>query len=157
MAEFRWKKFYARLLFLNPGDRLMQTICSSVQEMRALGAACAKKSSRTSVFGLVGDLGTGKTEYVRGFTDALTPTDIVRSPTFTLVNTYQTSVFPIHHFDFYRIKKPSELFDIGFEEYLDNGICLIEWADLFPQVLPPEIQYLRFAFVNESTRQVDML
>src|SRR5271169_5224280 len=107
---------------------------SSLQETRDFGASTARNALGGEVYGLVGELGTGKTEFVRGFVAKLNPDAVVRSPSFTLVNIYETSCFPVYHFDFYRLKSAAELPEIGFQEYIrSDGVCLIEWADMFKE------------------------
>ncbi len=86
---------------------------------------------------LYGDLGVGKTAFVRGFIQKLSPGVIVRSPTFALVHEYRASRMPIFHFDMYRIDSEDDLESIGFYEYLERGgICLIEWSEKIPYALP---------------------
>jgi tRNA threonylcarbamoyladenosine biosynthesis protein TsaE len=135
----------------------MRIVSNSVEETRAAGADLARKAGPGDVLALVGALGTGKTEFVRGFVASLAPGAVVRSPTFSLVNSYATPVFAIHHFDFYRIVKISELTEIGFEEYLwGGGVCLIEWADMFPQALPPHSRMIRFSDGEHGGRVIDI-
>ena len=123
----------------------MRIRSSSVDETRAAAARLAAEACAGDAFGLVGDLGAGKTEFVRGFVAALSRDASVRSPTFTLINTYQTPSFPIHHFDFYRLTDPDELREVGFYEYVGgDGVCLIEWADMFSEVLPQNVRMIRF-------------
>lgn len=88
------------------------------------------------VISLIGNLGAGKTFFIKALLEQF-GIENANSPTFALVNEY-VGKKKFYHFDFYRINKESELIDIGLEDYLqdDDAICLIEWADLFPQVLP---------------------
>jgi len=106
------------------------------------------------VYGLIGSLGSGKTEFVRGFIAALAPDAHVCSPSFTLVNTYRTDSFPVHHFDFYRLNTADELIEIGYEEYISNdeAVVFIEWADMFPEVLPESVRYIRFTEDEKHVR-----
>ncbi len=123
----------------------MKIRSTSVEQTRTAGARLAAQARPGDIYGLAGELGAGKTEFVRGFVAALAPDAAVRSPTFTLINTYETPSFPIHHFDFYRLKSPDELREIGFHEYLaGDGVCLIEWADMFADVLPGNARMVRF-------------
>ncbi len=88
---------------------------------------------------LSGDLGTGKTAFTNGIAKELGIDSYITSPTFTLVNEYQGK-YPLYHFDVYRIADPEEMFDIGFEEYLNGeGITIIEWGELIWPVLPADI------------------
>jgi tRNA threonylcarbamoyladenosine biosynthesis protein TsaE len=123
---------------------------------RQAGARLAAEAQPGDVFGLEGELGAGKTELVRGFVSSLNPAAPVRSPSFALVYTYETQKFPIHHFDFYRLNDPDELIEIGFDEYLrGDAVCLIEWADLFPEFLPPDARRIRFFEQPDGTRAID--
>lgn len=135
--------------------RTMVTTTSSVDETRVLGRQVAAVAQSGDVYALEGDLGTGKTEFVRGFAGALDGNIIVRSPSFAIVNTYRTPCFPVYHFDFYRLSDSSELLEIGFDEYLDDeGVCLIEWATMFPDVLPENTRYIRFVDMSSHQREI---
>ncbi|KMQ51564.1 TsaE protein, required for threonylcarbamoyladenosine t(6)A37 formation in tRNA [Chitinispirillum alkaliphilum] len=127
----------------------------SAEETRKLGAALARKAAPGNVFALVGDLGCGKTEFVRGFVHELFPEAVVRSPTFSIVNSYGPSSFPLYHFDFYRLCDFSELDQIGFEEYVaSEGVCLIEWADMFSDCLPPGTIIIEFLQTDLDKRTI---
>jgi tRNA threonylcarbamoyladenosine biosynthesis protein TsaE len=129
----------------------------SVKETRELGASLGRKARPGDVYALEGDLGTGKTEFVRGFTDALGGKAAVRSPSFSIVNVYSTSVMPVYHFDFYRLHNQSELSEIGYYEYLTgDGVCLIEWGTMFPDVLPECTRMIRFFDEGEQDRRIEM-
>lgn len=92
---------------------------------------------------LEGDLGTGKTHFTKGFCKGAGVNENVNSPTFTIVNEYAGNM-PIFHFDAYRIDDPSELNEIGFDEYIyGEGACIIEWADLIKEVLPKELLWIK--------------
>ncbi len=135
----------------------MKIKTSSPEETRELGAKLAKQTTEGMVYGLVGSLGSGKTEFVRGFVAALSSDVVVRSPSFSLVNTYNTDVLTIHHFDFYRLVNMHELFEIGFSEYVtDNAVCLIEWADMFTEILPENTRYIRFFDKTETDRIIEV-
>ena len=87
---------------------------------------------------LQGDLGAGKTEFVKGLAEGLKVTERVTSPTFTLMNLYQGTM-PVYHFDLYRLDDSEELINIGFEEFIGgDGVAVIEWPDLFPTEMPDE-------------------
>ncbi len=129
----------------------------SVEATRAEGARVAAVAVPGDIYALVGELGAGKTEFVRGFVAALAPEASVRSPSFTIVNVYETPRFPVYHFDFYRLSDPSELHEIGFAEYLaGGGVCLIEWADLVAGELPEEgVRVVRFTDPGEGIRVIE--
>lgn len=113
-------------------------ITNSEMETINAGEAFSKKISSGVVVALFGDLGTGKTRFIKGVCKGLGVREHVASPTFTIVNEYQGTKIKIFHFDFYRMKTSLELQEIGFDEYIyDDGVCLIEWADRVREFLPP--------------------
>jgi tRNA threonylcarbamoyladenosine biosynthesis protein TsaE len=90
------------------------------------------------VVAMFGDLGSGKTRFVKGVCAGVGVRVPVTSPTFTIVNEYYGGRVPIYHFDFYRLRTAAELDEIGFDEYVaGNGVCLVEWADIVQEKLPP--------------------
>src|SRR5690606_367478 len=102
-----------------------------------LGAELALASHPGEIIFLQGPLGAGKTTLVRGFFRALGYQGTIKSPTYTLVESYLINNQPYFHFDLYRLAHPHELFDIGFEDYLQiNSICLIEWPEKAKEILP---------------------
>jgi tRNA threonylcarbamoyladenosine biosynthesis protein TsaE len=107
------------------------------------------------IIALCGQLGAGKTHVVKGLLAGLGSTEDVTSPTFSLVHEYQHARLPVFHFDFYRMKHEAELLNIGWDEYLDEpGIIVVEWADLFPALLPPHAQWFRLEALPEGGRRV---
>ena len=113
----------------------------SPEETEAVGAAVAHllETDRMApaFIAMYGDLGVGKTAFVRGLASVLAPGRAVRSPTFALVNEYRVSgKRPLFHFDMYRIESEDDLFSIGFEDYPDAGICVAEWCENIPFALP---------------------
>lgn len=116
----------------------------------ALGQKLGKLAESYDVFCLNGDLGAGKTLLSRGLATAMgVDPNAVNSPTFAIMNIYQGREIEIRHFDLYRLNRPEELEDIGFDEYAGGkGVTLIEWADLFPEQLPEE--YLKITLLHEK-------
>ena len=103
---------------------------------------------------LYGDLGVGKTAFIRGFTSAIVPTAKVKSPTFALVNEYKGKPLSVFHFDMYRITDEDELWSIGFYDYLDRkGICLVEWSENIPFALPDK--YLKVEIIKDDLASPD--
>ena len=118
----------------------------TAEETEALGKALAEKmvadGSLPPFVALYGDLGVGKTAFVRGFTSLISPEALVRSPTFALVNEYRAKPRSVFHFDMYRITDEDDLFSIGYYDYLNrSGICLTEWSENIPYAIPE--QYIR--------------
>ena len=92
------------------------------------------------VYTLVGDLGVGKTVFTQGVAEGLGITEPVNSPTFTIIQEYESGRMPFYHFDVYRIGDIEEMEEIGYDDYFyGNGICLIEWANLIEEILPEQI------------------
>ena len=91
------------------------------------------------VFAFYGSMGAGKTTFVKAICEELGVEDVITSPTFAIVNEYTSNDGPIYHFDFYRIKKLEEVYDMGFEDYFYSGaLCFIEWPELIEEVLPED-------------------
>ncbi len=114
---------------------------SGVSETESCGARLAEEMGKDPTLppfvALYGDLGVGKTAFVRGFASVIAPGALVRSPTFALVNEYRGKERDLFHFDMYRIESEDDLYSIGFYDYLDRrGICLVEWSENIPYALP---------------------
>ena len=108
----------------------MQITTHSADETQALGQRLAKRLLPGDVIAYFGDLGAGKTALTRGIAKGLGVTDLVTSPTYTIVNEYLTGRIPLFHFDMYRLGSSDELFDIGWEDYLARGgVCAVEWSE----------------------------
>ena len=106
-----------------------------------------------SVICLIGDLGAGKTTMTQSLAKALEVEDYITSPTFTIVNEYEGRM-PLYHFDVYRIGSSEEMYDIGFDEYIDGeGVCIIEWANLIEDILPDEYLYIEMNY-KETGREM---
>lgn len=110
-------------------NHAVERCAATVADMEALGAALAPGLRPGLVLFFHGDLGAGKTTFVRGILRGLGYTGAVKSPTFTLVEPYSFAVFGLNHFDLYRLNDPEELEFLGLRDYLEgNSVCLIEWA-----------------------------
>jgi tRNA threonylcarbamoyl adenosine modification protein YjeE len=118
----------------------------------ALAARIAPLLAPGDAVALWGELGAGKTTLAREILRALGVTDDVPSPTFTLVQHYQTPRLAVAHFDFYRLRHPRELDELGFREALDDGAVLVEWPQRAPDYLPDETLHLRLALDDEARR-----
>jgi tRNA threonylcarbamoyladenosine biosynthesis protein TsaE len=105
-----------------------------------IGKYIASKIKPGDIVCLDGDLGVGKTVFTKGFAIGLEIEDCITSPTFTIVQEYEEGRIPLYHFDVYRIADPEEMFEIGFEEYINgNGVCLIEWATMIEDILQGDL------------------
>ena len=93
---------------------------------------------------LTGELGSGKTKFVEGFLSYFNLENEISSPTFTIVNEYKSNNINIYHFDVYRLENSDEFYEIGGDEYFENGICLIEWGEQILETLPPNYIHITF-------------
>ena len=108
----------------------MEFITTSPAETEAVGEALGKAVRPGTVIAYQGDLGAGKTAFTRGLARGLGAKESVTSPTYTIVNEYLTGRLPLFHFDMYRLASSEDLFDIGWEDYLDRGgVCAVEWSE----------------------------
>lgn len=109
------------------------------EETFSIGEQLGREAAAGRVYTLIGDLGTGKTVFTQGVAAGLGISGPVNSPTFTIMQVYEEGRLPFYHFDVYRIGDAEEMEEIGYEEYFyGEGVCLIEWADLIPELLPPD-------------------
>ncbi len=113
-----------------------------------------KKSGEKVFLALYGDLGAGKTVFVRGLSSVLSPNSRVKSPTFTLVNEYRKGDIPLFHFDLYRIEDERELDGFGFEEYIENGSCITEWSEHLTTMMPTDAVKIRIEKLDETDRRI---
>ncbi|MCK5241961.1 tRNA (adenosine(37)-N6)-threonylcarbamoyltransferase complex ATPase subunit type 1 TsaE [bacterium] len=127
---------------------------SSAQETEILGENLAHDFEPGDVIALYGDLGAGKTCWVRGVAKALAAREAVTSPTFTLINEYHGKI-PVYHFDLYRLQSTRELEDIGYEEYFyGEGISILEWAEKAECLLPKYHWKIYFDIRADEERQI---
>ena len=126
----------------------------SEKETQEFARDFAKTLSRGSVIAFEGDLGAGKTAFTRGLSEGLGCRDSVSSPTFAIVNEYDGEI-PLFHFDMYRIETFSELYSIGFFEYLERGgICAIEWSENIYSALPDDSIFVSIEKISENERKI---
>lgn len=108
----------------------MEYITTSPEQTEQIGAALAKQLLPGTVIAYLGDLGAGKTAFTRGLAKGLGAGEPVTSPTYTIVNEYLSGRIPLFHFDMYRLHSADELFDIGWDDYLERaGVCAVEWSE----------------------------
>ncbi len=131
-------------------------ISRSEEETVKAGEEFAHLLERGSMVALYGDLGAGKTQFVKGVCRAFKVTEVVNSPTFTIVNEYHGTI-PIFHIDLYRMKSMDEILGIGFDEYLESdGICLVEWAEKLEGLMPVRRFDVRMSVIDDSSREITL-
>ena len=111
---------------------------ASPEETESVAANFAKdlQTGKAEFVAMYGDLGVGKTAFVRGLARVLAPSARVKSPTFTIVNEYKGDTLPLYHFDVYRISDDDELYAMGFDDYVQRGICAVEWSENIESSIP---------------------
>jgi len=112
---------------------------------------------KNRIFAFYGSMGAGKTTFITALCAELGVDDVVNSPTFTIVNEYRTRTgLPVFHFDFYRIEKLQEVYDMGAEEYMyeSDGLCLMEWPEKIGELLPEEAVKVSIIVLEDGTREI---
>ena len=135
----------------------MEFITNSPEETEKIGAAIGKIIPTGTVLAYRGDLGAGKTAFTRGLARGLGFTEAVTSPTYTIVNEYLGGRLPLFHFDMYRLSSADDLFDIGWEDYLDRGgVCAVEWSENVADAMPDGTVYVTIqrAPEGENARKI---
>ncbi|MBQ9061224.1 MAG: tRNA (adenosine(37)-N6)-threonylcarbamoyltransferase complex ATPase subunit type 1 TsaE [Eubacterium sp.] len=121
----------------------------SPDETYELGVKMGQEALPGQIYTLDGDLGAGKTVFAKGFAEGLGVTEIVNSPTFTILQTYESGRLPLYHFDVYRIAEPEEMDEIGYEDcFYGNGVTLVEWAELIDELIPADAVRIRITRVK---------
>lgn len=133
--------------------------CTDLSELPAVASALISQMGDFTTCLLRGELGAGKTTLTKEICKQLGVEEIVNSPTFSLVNTYELpNGTPVYHFDLYRLRDLEEALDIGFEEYLDSGyICLIEWPDKIEPLLEPPYWEIILEHMPQGARQITLI
>ena len=117
----------------------MEISIQHIEDIREAAKQFIDAMGEHTVFAFYGKMGAGKTTFIKAICEELGVSDVITSPTFAIVNEYTAEDGPIYHFDFYRIKKLEEVYDMGFEDYFYSGaLCLIEWPELIEEVLPED-------------------
>jgi tRNA threonylcarbamoyladenosine biosynthesis protein TsaE len=130
-------------------------ISNSPAETEKFGREFAERLTAGSVLALRGELGSGKTQFVKGLAAGLGSTTSVTSPTFTIVHEYSGGSWPIYHFDFFRIEDRQSAERLGLDDYLfDDGVSVVEWADRFPDLIPEYAQWISFEMKSENERAI---
>ena len=132
----------------------MEFITYSPQQTEAVGMALAQQLQPGTVLAYKGDLGAGKTAFTRGLAKGLGSADPVTSPTYTIVNEYLSGRLPLFHFDMYRLASADDLFDIGWEDYLERGgVCAVEWSENVEEAMEGAI-CICIEKLGEDTRRI---
>ena len=113
-------------------------LCRSLAETNAVAREVAGMLRGKETLAFYGDLGAGKTTFIRALCQGLGLEDEVTSPTYAMVHEYMSGSFPVYHFDMYRVDGPESLFSTGYYDYLENGLVLIEWSEHIEEALPPD-------------------
>jgi tRNA threonylcarbamoyladenosine biosynthesis protein TsaE len=130
----------------------MKFVCQSIEELPKIAAEFLSAFSSSRIFAFHGDLGAGKTTFIKVLCEQLGVKDAMSSPSFSLVNEYRDEKNnPVYHFDLYRLKSPQEAFDIGMEEYLYSGnYCFVEWPERAIEILPEDTVHVHIREENGS-------
>ncbi len=136
-------------------EKTYTVICPDEQKTMDFGRQLAQIAQIGDCFALFGTLGMGKSVLARSFVQSLTGAKEVPSPTFTLVQSYEAPEFEIYHFDLYRIKSPEEIFELGMEEALYQGVSLIEWPEKMSGYLPKDIFHVNIT-PFETGRKIEI-
>ena len=132
----------------------MEYITNSPAETEAVAEKLAKRLLPGTVIAYRGDLGAGKTAFTRGLAKGLGCADMVTSPTYTIVNEYLSGKMPLFHFDMYRLRSADDLWDIGWEDYLDRGgVCAVEWSENVEEALDSYI-LVNIEKIGDESRRI---
>ncbi len=127
------------------------------EEINKFSKKLANYVKSGDLIALIGDLGTGKTTFSQNFAKEFGVTDTLKSPTFNYVLEYFSGRLPLYHFDVYRLSNPEEIYEIGYEDYLNgDGVLLIEWANIIESELPKEYIKINFEYFDEDKRKLSI-
>ena len=131
-------------------------VCQKVEDLHVVAEKIFERFNNKKIFAFYGELGAGKTTLIKFLCDELGVIDTVNSPTFAIINIYQSkSSGDIYHFDFYRLKSETEAFDIGYEDYFYNdSYCFIEWPEKIPNLLPEETVKIHIEVDNSNNYRI---
>jgi tRNA threonylcarbamoyladenosine biosynthesis protein TsaE len=132
----------------------MEIKIQSIDTIREAAREFIEKMGDHKVFAFYGKMGAGKTTFVKAICEELGVNDVITSPTFAIVNEYEAHDASIYHFDFYRIKKIEEVYDMGYEDYFySGGLCFIEWPELIEDLLPEDAVKVTIS-VNDNDERI---
>ena len=134
----------------------MEIRITDIDHIREAAREFIEHIGERRVFAFYGKMGAGKTTFVKAICEELGVDDVITSPTFAIINEYETPTnSPIYHFDFYRIKKLEEVYDMGYEDYFYSGaLCFIEWPELIEDILPDDAVRVSIAEQEDGSRVV---
>ncbi len=134
----------------------MEITISTITQLREATFKFVSAMGDKKVFALYGKMGVGKTTFTKAVCEELGVSDVVNSPSFSIVNEYKTSQGnPIYHFDFYRIRQVSEALDIGCQDYFASGnLCFIEWPEMIEPLLPPDAVKVTIEEMTDGSRKI---
>jgi tRNA threonylcarbamoyladenosine biosynthesis protein TsaE len=134
----------------------MEIQINSIEEINQAAQAFVAAMGKRKVFAFYGKMGAGKTTFIKAVCQTLGVEDVINSPTFAIVNEYiDGQGQPIYHFDFYRIKTPQEVLDIGYEDYVYSGhVCFMEWPELVENLLPDDVVKVTIEENEDGSRTV---
>ena len=134
---------------------MSEIIIHSLEDIKRAASEFVALIGNHRIFAFYGHMGAGKTTFIKAICEELGVTDAVSSPTFAIVNEYASTMGSIYHFDFYRIKRSSEVLDLGFEDYAYSGnLCLMEWPELIEEFLPEETIDVHIEEIEGGKRRV---
>ncbi len=132
-------------------------ISNNPAETEAIGQRFAKDVDTGSILALKGELGSGKTQFLKGLVAGLGSGAAVTSPTFTILHEYSSGRFPVYHFDFFRLEDRQSVARLGLDDYFfGDGVSVIEWADRFPEFIPGQARWILFEIKSENTRAITL-
>lgn len=135
-------------------SNLLELHVRGEEGVRSLGHQLASFLCPGDVIAMSGDLGTGKTTLTKAIAEGLGVTELVTSPTFTIVHEYQGRL-PLYHFDVYRVHDPEELYELGYEEYFfGQGVSVVEWADLIPDLIPAHALTIAISYSQDPEERI---
>lgn len=134
----------------------MEITIKSLDTIHEAAKEFVKEMGEGKVFAFYGKMGAGKTTFIKALCEALGVEDVITSPTFAIINEYTDGKGdPIYHFDFYRIKKLEEVYDMGYEDYFYSGnLCLLEWPELIEDILPKNVITVTIEEQPDGTRKL---
>ena len=133
----------------------MEIKISDLDHIREIAREFIDNMGNRKVFAFYGKMGAGKTTFIKAVCEELGVEDVITSPTFAIINEYSGKDDTIYHFDFYRIKKLEEVYDMGYEDYFYSGaLCFIEWPELIEEVLPEDAVKVQIIEKEDGTRAV---